>query len=255
MSLMSVAVMAGLLVQAGKPAVTPVPAKTAAADRLGTGNYRLQAHGNGGYRWRGPVFTAVITRDGTVTFEDHRPLPAQVAVPVVAVAKAASRPDPRKGEPPRERGKGLLGIVADAAKQIVTQPTLAISDAEIFRDSHHAAKMDFLEQTGELRRKLHATEDEREEKAGLGGLRRHIQQVANDESLSLPARRRVIYLLWRECEDSAAGRRARTIIESEALRQFPPHTPRAYSQDELAKLNAGETPAFAPAPVGADPAK
>jgi hypothetical protein len=227
---------------ANRSVLTPPASPPSGADIVG--GRRLEPDGAGGYRWPGTGFTAFITPDGAVRFEDHRPLPSQVTVPVRAVAQAikesTGRPDPRGGLGSNGGGAGgILGALGRNALRMVTNPTLVVNDEELRHDSHHAAKMTFIEGTATLRQKMREAHDRKQAGAAEREARRAVQAIAADVSLSLSQRHQLIFDLWEECDETqAAGAATRTSIENEAGRQFPAGDRRGFTAAELQRLNA-----------------
>jgi hypothetical protein len=219
---------------ASKRAAQPPPADAEVAEKL-----QLKPDGAGGYRWAGSGFVASIAPDGNVSFKDDRPLPAQATVPVQALGRAIKET--------QQSGGGVLGVLGRTATKLVTNPTIAVSDAELFRDSHHAAKMSFLDRTARLRERMRAEHDRTAASGAINQLRKRAQEIGSDGSRSLAERHQLLFELWDECADSPAGQSARAAIEDEAARQFPANTPRAFTATELARLNAGSKgPIFSP---------
>jgi hypothetical protein len=213
------------------------------------GRYRLKPNGAGGYRWQGAGFTASIAADGSVRFESDAKLPSEVTVPVLAAAQAVKglRPPPRPGgarpgaiAAGARRSDGPLGSVDQAVTNMVSNPTMVVSDEELRHDSHHAAKMSFLEETAKFRAGLRSAWDRKAASGALGQLRRTLRSIAADTSKPLADRHRLVFALWDECEDSPDGAAARAAIEEEAGRQFPQGTAQAFTVKELADLNAGQ---------------
>jgi hypothetical protein len=196
------------------------------------GGYHLERQDGGGYLWHGPHLTATIAEDGRVHFFDERPTPGQAATPVIGAAqayKAATRG--------RSAGRNLL--------QLLTHPTLSLSDEDLRHDTHHGPKMAFIDATAAFRADLRAAFDHKARGRALEGLRQRVRTAA-DPARPLPDRHQLIFELWQECEDSPAGAQARATIEDEVRRQLPAGTPAAFTASELARLNAGQKPTFDP---------
>jgi hypothetical protein len=138
---------------------------------------------------------------------------------------------------------------------MVTHPTLVVSDEELRHDSHHAAKMSFLEGTAMFREGLRAAWERKTASAALGRLRTMVRTIAADESRPLAERHQLVFSLWDECDDSAGGVAARATIEEEAGRQFPSGETRGFTAAELARLNAGHRTPFSPYRADAAPAR
>src|SRR5207247_10009762 len=186
----------------------------------------------------GDGFTASVASDGSVRFENDTKLPSEATVPVVAVAQAVKgmNPAPRPGgtaphnkdygSPPGRSSGGLVGALGRAATKLVTNPTLVVSDEELRHDSHHAAKMSFLEGTAKFREGLRIAWERKTAGGALGQLRRTVRSIAADESKPIGERHQLVFALWDECDDSPAGAAAQATIEEEAGRQFPQGQPR-----------------------------
>jgi hypothetical protein len=221
-------------------AAAPAADKPIQRGDLTVGNYRLQQRDGGGYVWHGPRLTAFIAQDGRVSFVDERGAPGQAVAPVAAAAHAYKRATPGGGA--RSGGRSLL----DSAIHMVTNPTLVVSDEDLRHDHHHNAKMDFLDATAALRTDMRAASGRKARGGALAALRQRVRAIAADEARPLPERHQLVFELWQECEDSAGGAQARAAIEDETRRQLPAGSPRAFTAAELAGLNAGQRPPFAP---------
>jgi hypothetical protein len=234
-----------------------VPSQDAPGDHrpgdVTIGGYLLQANHAGGYFYRGDKFSAFLARDGSVRFEDQLPLPGQTAAPALALggATAAALPLPKVAggggiRPARSARQRFVGSLASLAERTVTRPTLLLNDEELRRDPHHAAKMSFLDATAALREGLRVASVRQAERAAFRQLRDRVAAIANDQARPLPERRRLVYELWHECEESPSGQLARAEIVAEVRRRFAADSPRAYPPGELAKLNAGQQSKFLP---------
>jgi hypothetical protein len=218
---------------ASTPASTPGPAARAdvppSNDRneVTIGRYRLQRLTGGAYEATTEVFTARIAADGAVTFKDRLRLPGQAVWPVLLAAEALRTATGGRDDEPAPAGQPIL-------RPSIKRPTLVVSDEDLRRDPHHAAKMTFLETTGAFREGLRLNN----ERSALAAFGRHVQAVASDRARPPAQRRGDLFELWLDCDESPRGAPARALVESIAGRSFPAGGPQGYSAAELTRLNA-----------------
>ena len=232
------------------PSPGATPPKKAGSDADLPGGYHLEPTGAGGYRWRGTGFTALVAADGAVRFENDLPLAAQTTVPVRALAQAIKESNQGSrnhldGRPDVAPG-GFLNALGRNALRMVTNPTLVLNDEDLHHDSHHAAKMSFLEGTARFREGLRASHDRKTASLAQDQIRQRVRSIAADQSMPIAQRHAVVFTLWDECADSPIGQAARASIEDEAGRQFPAGGPTAFRDDELSQLSLGQKSVFAP---------
>ncbi|MCA9712125.1 MAG: hypothetical protein KDK70_40185, partial [Myxococcales bacterium] len=113
------------------------------------------------------------------------------------------------------------------------------------------AKEAFLERTAPLRAALARQHARARQQAALGALGQELATMWRDSTRSEVERKRAVFELWDECEESIAGgseadaergaaaEEARRRIERFVRRVAPPGSAMAYSADDLARLNAG----------------
>jgi hypothetical protein len=198
----------------------PAAIDRAHVGEIAVGRYWLQPAGDGGYQTETEVFVARVGADGSVTFTDKGKLPGQVVVPVLAAANVL-------------KALGHAGGgVREGLKRTATSSALAFSEDDLRHDVHAAQKMSFLEATATWREGLRQANEAR----ALVSFRRRIEAAAGDRTRTLEQRRRVLFDLWLECDDSPRGAPARAVIEAVIRERLPAGTPAAYTQAELTGL-------------------
>lgn len=245
-------VLAAVLAQARVDAPARATRTPRAPGEVEVAGYRLVPEAAGGYVWKGTGFRGHVARDGAVRFEDDFKLPGPAMAPLVAVAEAVTPMTPPRtasGAPgllmgePADRGGGVSGFLGRAATNLLTRPKLTVSDEDLRRETHHAAKMDFLTATAKFRADLRAAADRSAAGGALAELRRRVASIARDLSRPAAERRRLIFELWDECDDSPNGQTARAAIAQEAAHHFPANTRDAFTAAELARFHpAGFAP-------------
>ena len=111
-----------------------------------------------------------------------------------------------------------------------------------------AQKRWFLRQTEPLRDSLAAKARKQDLSRAAVAARRRAAAVLSDRDLAFPAKRRLLFELWDECEEPAhegdlrpevaAGLRARELIEGLVRQKLPRGGEGAYSASELRRLNS-----------------
>jgi hypothetical protein len=216
---------------AGVTAAPPTRARPAGepTDRL-LGKYRLRLRAGGGYLCETIDFIATVAEDGTVAFRDPPRLPGPAVWPVLVVAsgvKGATASAARS----TSAGGGLLQGIKDAAQA----PTLILSDEDLRHDPRHGPKMDFLEATAAFREDLRKASEEK----ALAQWRKRVEAVAGDRRRPAAERRRALFELWDECDESARGAPARAVVEAVVRATLPVGARDGYAAEELARLNRG----------------
>lgn len=166
--------------------------------------FRVRRRPDGTHVYEGHVFTAVIARDGSVTFSDRPGLETN------GISTQDMRFD--------------LGDAFQRAQGA---------------DPYAHERNRFMEETEELRAGLEATAQRERIAAGLRRLPGRLVRIWQDESHSVEQRRRLIFEQWAEVDDSGGGGGAREIIENFVRETLPVGTGQEYSADELRRLNAG----------------
>lgn len=165
---------------------------------------------DGGYQYKGKAFTARISRDGRVSFDN----------------------------------KSIRDFNGLSGGFDVTDMLMRAKH----NDPYRVEKQAFMDHTETLRKKLMADAQKEHMAASLAQIPSHLDEIWRSPTRPPEARRKLIYDFWIDAAeaDSDAGREACGIIETYVRRYLPDGTPTAYSDDELAKLNQGKKYKFAP---------
>ncbi len=163
---------------------------------------QLRRRSDGSHVYAGSRFTAVIEPDGSVVFQDR---------PAVATN----------------------GFSASGTFDL----TEAIMGAA-GQDPLRAERDWFMRETEELRYRLELEHRRAESAAGLRRLRGRLSRVWSTTSRSAASRRRRLFALWDEAAEDDLGREARRIIVEFVREVLPAGSEDAYTEDELARLNA-----------------
>ena len=114
-------------------------------------------------------------------------------------------------------------------------------------DPYSYEKRKFLEATWDMRIRMRVIADAERLRTALRELPDYLESIWRDARRPAAERRQLLYLLWEECDErTPGGVQARATIEGYVRRRLPPGVADAYSEAELARLNARHTPAFAP---------
>lgn len=153
-------------------------------------------------------------------------------------------------DPPRE------GVVSDEGLRISGPADWAVRGSEA---TAGAAKLDLIERSAELRKKLSVQWYEDRVDRQLEGLKSELSAIWKNESVPIGQRRRMLFLRWDECEEdlghlaavtaeeaagsvddmrAKAGAEARRRIEAFIRAELPSGSPEAYGAQELKELNA-----------------
>jgi hypothetical protein len=206
----------------GAPAVAPpsAPARKAWKPRGDAGDpilgkladkkeeYVLEPIGRDGFMYNGPQFSAHISLDGSVSFDDK----------LIRDFKGLSG------------GFDLTDMVMKGKKE----------------DPYRHEKKKFLEATAGKRAELAKKARDAEIERSLAELPWHCDEIWRDRYRTPTQRRKTLYALWREADAEQAGQKAREIIEGYVRRYLPQGTADAFTDEELAKLNAAGGPEFNP---------
>jgi hypothetical protein len=170
--------------------------------------FEVRRRPDGTHVYEGHAFTAVIARDGSVTFSDRPGLQTN------GVSTQDMRFD--------------LGDLLQRAQGA---------------DPYAHERNRFMEETEELRAGLESTAQRERMTAGLRRLRGQLTRIWQDESRSIEQRRRLIFDQWAEIDEGGGDGGAREIIENFVRENLPLGTGHEYSADELRRLNAGRATA------------
>ncbi len=163
---------------------------------------QLRRRSDGSHVYAGSRFTAVIEPDGSVVFQDR---------PAVATN----------------------GFSASGTFDL-TEAMMGAAGQDPLR----AERDWFMRETEELRYRLELEHRRAESAAGLRRLRGRLSRVWSTTSRSAASRRRRIFALWDEAAEDDLGREARRIIVEFVREVLPAGSEDAYTEDELARLNA-----------------
>ncbi len=166
--------------------------------------FRVRRRPDGTHVYEGHVFTAVIARDGSVTFS-HRP------------------------------GLQTNGISTQDMRFDMNDLFQQAQGANPY--AHEEER--FMEETAELRAGLETAAQRERMAVTLRRLPGRLTRIWQNESRSAEQRRRLIFEQWAEVDDSGGGGGAREIIENFVRENLPVGTGDEYSADELRRLNAG----------------
>ena len=174
----------------------------------------LRQQPDGSQLYAGHAFSATISPDGEVHFDDR---------PNASIGSA---------------GLGLQGgfDITDA----VTRANGG--------DPYSSERAWFMRQTEALREQLEDAARVRSLAVSMRRLRGRLARVWQDESLGVAQRRRAIFDEWVIVDESGADGGARALIEQFVRDNLPASDPSAYPADELRRLNARRSGAarFAP---------
>jgi hypothetical protein len=160
-----------------------------------------RARPDGTHVYAGHAFTATIQPDGSVDFDD--------------------RP----------------GIQTDG---VSTSGTFDLGDALMRaqgQDPYAAERERFMEDNAELIERLEDEHRARTRSRGMGALRGRLAQIWQNEERTPEQRKRAIFAMWDEIEESDDGS-ARDAIEEFIRRELPEGSEHGYTQGEMARLNA-----------------
>jgi hypothetical protein len=167
--------------------------------------FPLQSLGREGYLYEGPRFSAHVTPEGEVRFDDKN-----------------------------------IGFNRGTSSGSFDVTDLLMKGKG--EDSRRYEKQKFLEATADLRAELARKARAERTREALAGLPSHLASVWGDRRRPARERRRLLFALWKEADDEG-GREARVIIESFIRQRLPEGSDEAYSTDELdAYSRAGRQP-------------
>lgn len=196
---------------------------------------QLRPRSNGSYEWRGEVIRAIIAADGTVTFKDPPLLDfAGFATPHDAEPSLTEHIGQAPGASRVQRIRGGLVFHFDVVDLV---------ERALGAQSYTSERQWFLEQTAELRetmamrQRLCGSTDQRALREYLANSLRNQEVTAvHDE----------IFAAYRACAGSSYGPAATSLIVAFVRTHLAQGSARAYSAQELAKLNAAGAVTFVP---------
>lgn len=232
------------------------------------GTYPLAPDRSGNLRYSGDAFTATIRPDGSVEFRDVRGS--------AGFKLFGFDPVRRRLDAPVDRRDPAWAAFSDRAIYPMGQFPLLVSAGGNFgglsdwtrANKHAAAKQAFLRATEPLRTRMALAWLRRQLQAQLAELGPRLVALWRDPKLPPDERRRRLFRLWDECDESSAAsasppdvlraasaRLARAKVAVYVRLVAPPGSPDAFTDRELARLNAGRrsVAAFRPYDAPVDP--
>jgi hypothetical protein len=226
--------------------------------------YRLNRRGKGDYIYVGGNFEALIARDGSVRFRERfgvwglllplapLPLPPGTRTLEGTVRAAVGKgPRPSGGPAPAPAGTVVLEI-CDSTPCLDPDRVLGAVFAtfdlnELYLralgdDPNNFEKARFLVATSDWRQKLAASQLDRRKEAALANQERQLQAIWGDRRYTANERRRLLFNLWLEMDDSPEGRQGATNIARFIRTKLPAGSPAAFTAAELAAMNAVAAP-------------
>jgi hypothetical protein len=166
-----------------------------------------------------------------------RPLPGVLATPPqLPRPSTLDRPRDPRDEPIRPFGQVDGPTVPGVYVAVVGVGQFDLVDdlmGKVGGDSNGREKAEFLAATSELRARMAARERIRNLKRALADLPAALEAVWRDTEFVARERRRILYQIWHECDDSSAGREAAAIVEEFVRRRLPAGSSDAYTPTEL----------------------
>lgn len=252
-------------VDAGVPAWLPQAQPVAVVDR---GAYQLRPDGDG-YLYDTPRFRARVARDGTVAFHDKRssaglslpkplkdlPRPAGPTLEGTLRDLVGKRRRKRPAPPPPTASPPAHDYPIDPSERCsptapcpVSPMTNAIEVTgsfdltdEIMRalgqDPYRYEKARFLSATFELRIAMAIEARKTDLKTSLADLPRRLEALWADERYTARERRRILYELWYETDQTTEGKKAAASIVDFIRRRLPCGAANGYSPGEIGALD------------------
>ena len=227
-------------------------------------SYRLRRDGEG-YVYEDSRFQARIARDGVVTFKDKRggvslpgffskgpkpkgpTLESTIRDYLGKGKRRRAKPPPelepplptRKMEPSEVCPPGSSCYVLPVPISVEVRGSFDLTD-EIMRGmgqhpyAHEKAR--FLSATFEFRIRMAIAARKADLKSSLERLPERLADLLGDERYTARERRRILYELWCETDQTLDGERAARTIEVFIGRRLPCDSPLGYTADELESL-------------------
>lgn len=252
----------GIAPDAGIPLWVP---RTKRIDVSSEAEYGLRRAGEG-YVYDTPHFEARVGHDGVVHFTDHKG--SASTFPFSFLAKGQDRPtstvpdrslrDPAAGRrapwmPPRSETDPVMRplvqseicppssscyspFTGNRTNTVGVRGSFDLTD-EILRalghDPYSLEKARFLSATFEFRIQMAIEARKADLKQAIEHLPARINDLWGDERYSARERRRILYELWYETDQSPDGARAATIIRDFVYRKLPCGTADSYTRGEV----------------------
>jgi hypothetical protein len=224
--------------------------------------YGLRREGDG-YVYESAQFEAHVARDGVVSFRDKHgslnlwPLPSSFTSaprPKGPTLESTLRdhfdkrrrptppPAPEPGPPPHRIDwndlypEGSNGDPRGKPMMLTVQGNFDLTD-EIMRaygqDPYAREKARFLSSTFELRIRMAIAARKEDMRSALEHLPERLEELWSDERYTQRERRRILYELWYETDQTPAGERAARTIDAFIRRRLPCGSPEGYGAAEL----------------------
>ncbi len=198
----------------GRCAATPANPLNGKIAEEAEDHFPLRPVGRGEYEYKGKAFSARITRDGRVSFDDKN----------------------------IRDFRGLSGGFD------VTDPA---HEGEASRSLPRREARAFMTYTDAMRKKMAQAALKERQTASLEHLPEHLDDIWRNRAHPAEARRQEIYEMWldaamSEAETGDAAKEACNIVETYVRRYLPADSADAFTEDELEKLNRGKHYKFAP---------
>ena len=170
----------------------------------------LRPSGGGTYRAEVGKSVARVERDGTVTFE----------------------------------GPSTIDQVIGFGSELVQLNPMPLINAATGDDPDAAAKMRLLDETRELRIQMRQAADRENLRMATRAQRPRLEAIWKNKRLPVSERRRRLFIAWDECAETGSAevvetaRAIRAVVLAFIRRVVPRGHPDAYSDAEIARLNA-----------------
>ncbi len=184
---------------------------------------------DGGYEWTGTGFVAHIAPDGAVRFSD---LPG--------LRYEGLGPDSEAPDSFRDFAPARDALLPGATVSV--RFGFDLTDALERRrgnDPYYADRAWFLRETEEVRDRLARVAATERDRVQLLRLRGRWVALMEDRARPAPARRRALFSAWDELAEDEVGQRARDALLDLVRERWPRGSAEAFTEEELARLNAG----------------
>jgi hypothetical protein len=226
--------------------------------------YQLNRRSNGEYIYVGSNFEALVTRDGSVRFRERfgvwgvmLPLAPLPLPPGTRTLEGTVRE--AMGKAPRPAGGAALAPPGTVVLEIcestpcldpnrVLGAVFATFDLNelclraLGEDPDSFEKARFLVVTGDWRQRLAVSQRDRRKDAALANQENQLQTIWRNRRYNANERRRLLFNLWLEMDDSPEGRQGATNIVRFIRTRLPAGSPAAFTAAELATMNAAAAP-------------
>jgi hypothetical protein len=255
-----------LLLLAAPTAVVPPPARPAGpvASLDQPLVLRLNRRKMGDYIYVGSNFEALVARDGSVRFRERfgawgillpapLPLPAGTRTLEGTLREKLGKKPVAAGAAPAARPAGTVILeicectpCLDPNRVVgAAFATFDVNEAylrALGEDPNSFEKARFLTATSEWRQRLAEAQGDRRKDAALANQEKQLQAIWANRRYTFNERRRLLFNLWLEMDDSAEGRKGASNIVRFIRRQLPAGSAEAFTAAELAAMNRVAAP-------------